>query len=93
MDSEVVSGINFLVSYSPEDNKRFTLYDYSMLDTIKKGGKKKKKKKKKKDKKPYQGGQDIFLEHAFDRLFMNKGAKNYTELFVALSDSCQEKGN
>lgn len=92
-DEEVVLGANMLLSYSKQDPTRFSVYDYSMVDTFKKKyGKKSKKQKKAINTKEYQGGQDVFLADPFDRLFMNRGAKNYTELFVTLKNTCPNKG-
>jgi hypothetical protein len=90
-DDVVLPCSNFLVSYSKDDQKRFTIYDYTMLDFKKKYGKKLKEKKV--IKKTYKGGQDVFLDKAFDRLFANKGSKSYTELFVSLTNKCPEQGN
>ena len=90
-DDVVLPCSNFLISYTKDDNKRFTIYDYSMIDFKKKYGKKLKEKKVKQ--KTYKGGQDIFLDKSFYKLFANKGAKSYTELFVTLSNTCPEKGN
>lgn len=88
----MVLGANLLISHSKEDPSRFSVYDYSMVDTFKKKFGKKSKKKKTSVKKEYQGGQDVFLEHSFDRVFVNKGAKNFTEMFVTVKNSCPNEG-